>query len=179
MPKWLPSAEYLRECFDYDPDTGVLIWRARPLHHFKNADYQRKWNSSHAGKQPGSPNPRYLNIGLHGRVFLAHRIIWMMQTGNWPNQIDHKNRDGTDNRWHNLREATHQQNKWNRNRPERILPRGVRGLKNGRFVAHLYGTKDDGSRTLKSLGTYDTPEEAHAAWLAAVSEERGEFLRPD
>lgn len=32
----LPSKEYLDECFDYSKETGTLIWKARPVSHFKN-----------------------------------------------------------------------------------------------------------------------------------------------
>ena len=31
--KELP-VEYLRECFHYDPETGELTWKERPLSHF-------------------------------------------------------------------------------------------------------------------------------------------------
>lgn len=175
--KWLPSADYLRECFEYDPETGVLTWKARPLHHFKDAHAQAAWNAVFAGKKAGctSPKWRYDFISVNYTHHGLHRVIWAMQTGEWPRSIDHKNGDGRDNRWDNLREATPQQNKWNRSRPQRELPRGVRRARKGpRFTAQI-------KRDHKAihLGSFDTPEEAHAAWLAAVGDERGEFFRAD
>jgi hypothetical protein len=44
---------FLRECFDYDPATGALTWRERPLTHFKGKYAQRScnaWNALRAGK---------------------------------------------------------------------------------------------------------------------------------
>lgn len=32
--KILPDREYLVQCFDYDPISGVLTWKNRPLEHF-------------------------------------------------------------------------------------------------------------------------------------------------
>jgi len=174
MAKWLPTIEYLRECFSYAPETGALIWKERPLYHFKQAYDQRAFNAQHAGKSAARRGGRYGQVNVAYHQFLAHRIIWVMQTGWWPKQIDHANRDGFDNRWSNLREATHQQNKWNRTRPKRDLPRGVRKARKGpRFTA----AAKVNDRQMH-LGSFDTPEEAHAAWCAAVQRERGEFFRP-
>jgi hypothetical protein len=171
----LPSPPYLHECFSYDPETGSLTWKARQLHHFKRVYDQNAWNAQWAGKPAGSRGSRYYVVTIGYRTFLAHRVIFAMRTGMWPKQIDHVNRNGFDNRWDNLREATVQQNKWNRSRPKRELPRGVRKSRKGpRFTAQV---KLD-HKTIH-LGSYDTPGEAHEAWLAAVRRERGEFFRAD
>ena len=34
--KKLPEQKYLKECFDYIPENGHLIWKTRPAEHFKN-----------------------------------------------------------------------------------------------------------------------------------------------
>jgi hypothetical protein len=176
MPK-LPTAEYLRECLVYEPDTGTLTWKTRPLHHFKHAHAQAAWNGYFAGRKAGGIDRSrgYFGVVIDRVRYMAHRVIWALQTGTWPKQIDHKNRDCSDNRWENLREATHQQNKWNRSRPETGLPRGVRRSRKGpRYTAQLKLNHQQ-----IHLGSFDTPEEAHAAWLEAVRAQRGEFLRAD
>ena len=37
----LPDQAYLRQCFDYDPETGILTWKTRPRSHLPN---DRIWN---------------------------------------------------------------------------------------------------------------------------------------
>lgn len=38
-----PPAGYLRECFQYEPDTGVLTWRIRPDNHFHSVGIARRF----------------------------------------------------------------------------------------------------------------------------------------
>jgi hypothetical protein len=45
--------------------------------------------------------------------FLVHRIIYFLETGKQPEQIDHIDRNRTNNHISNLRETTHQQNIFN------------------------------------------------------------------
>lgn len=174
--EWLPSADYLHECFEYDPDSGVLTWKTRPIHHFPHAQAQSDWNKRFAGQEAGSSDGEYIRIGINNSRYRAHRVIWMMLTGKWPKYIDHKNRNGCDNRLSNLREATFPENRWNSNqRRVRDLPRGVyRNYRGGRFGARAVVKGKE-----IYLGSFDTPEEAHAVWCAAVREERGEFFRAD
>lgn len=177
----LPSQEYLRECFDYDPETGVLIWRERPVGHFiapkRGADIiARAWNKKMSGTQAGavSATPtgkRYIKLGLggNGRTVNAHSVIWKLVTGYEPlNEIDHRDGDGTNNRWDNLRDATHAQN--GANHPgwrDRYLPKGV-SRADKRFRARI---SVRGEVTM--LGRFDTPEEAHAAYCEAAERLHG------
>jgi hypothetical protein len=51
---------------------------------------------------------------IFGTVYLAHRVIWAMQTGAWPEaQIDHISGVRHDNRWLNLRSVTRAENQKN------------------------------------------------------------------
>jgi len=172
----LPSPSYLHECFIYEPETGSLTWKQRPLHHFADESYQLRWNARWAGKAAGGLRDNgYIMVMLGwGNPLRAHRIIWAMQTGKWVKQIDHKNGHRTENRWSNLREATWQQNHWNRGPSGRELPRGVRKTPSGRFSAQATM-----NYKVTHLGTFDTAEEAHAVWRAHVVKERGEFFRAD
>jgi hypothetical protein len=109
--KPLPSQEYLRECFDYDPDTGSLIWRRRPEGHFNTYRAFKIWNARFTGKEVGTPHHAhsrpskvtYRRVRLNGVAFRVHRLIYKMMYNETPGEIDHINGDGLDNRIDNLR----------------------------------------------------------------------------
>ncbi len=103
-----------------------------------------------------------------GQQFKVHRIIWKLIYGTEPKVIDHINGDKADNRIENLREGTLADNNrgfvTGRNR---TLPMGVVRLSSGRYMGRTHiGGKG------RSCGTYDTPEEAHKAYLEAINEAR-------
>jgi hypothetical protein len=53
----------------------------------------------------------YLLIKLQRRSYKAHRLAWLYVCGVWPeDQLDHINRNRSDNRISNLREVTNKQN---------------------------------------------------------------------
>lgn len=104
----LPPAEYLRECFSYDPETGSLKWRERPESHFLHCRRGPVWeakrrNALSAGKEFGVRNTHgHIRGGLDGELFYAHRIIWKMVYGEEPLIIDHRDGDTANNRLLNL-----------------------------------------------------------------------------
>ena len=171
MPKArdLPAQNELLELLSYDPETGLLHWRYRP-----NGSPQ--WNGRHAGQIAGniSKSNGRIVLNLGKRLYLAHRIIWKMVYGEDVPELDHEDTDGTNNRIGTLRKATHHQNMQNQSRHGgKALPKGVSNARNGRFRAAIYL----GGEQI-SLGRYDTPEAAHAAYCTAASR-RGEFARFD
>lgn len=88
--------------------------------------------------------------------------------------VDHINCNTLDNRRSNLRVATAAQNVWNA-RLRYNNRYGIKGIQKeitGRFVARM---EHLGERIY--LGIYDTPEEAGAAYAAAVIKYKGEFAR--
>lgn len=177
-PKDLPDPSYLHECFEYNPRTGCLKWRKRrPLAHFKSQHGSDTWHGRYPGAIAGTANhpDGYVRVRLGSRKALAHRIIWVLMTGEEAPEIDHRNGIRNDNRWRNLRAATSQQNTWNRHkRRSAALPKGVMQRSSGRFGAY-HRNKLTGVD--QCLGTFDTPKEAHAAWCEAVRRERGEYFR--
>ena len=105
------TAELLRQLLDYDPETGVFIWKERPVSMFKSVHNQRMWNSKLAGKKAGGSDGRYWQILIFSKRHLAHRLAWLHVHGVYPEGfLDHVNCDGTDNRIKNLRQVTHSQN---------------------------------------------------------------------
>lgn len=107
------SQERLKELLHYNPETGVFRWLPRPV----NTREERRWNTRYANKTAGHKRKKtgYVTIYVHGRLYMAHQLAFLYMTGDFPkNQIDHKDGNTNNNKWNNLREATHAQNMQNR-----------------------------------------------------------------
>lgn len=107
-----------------------------------------------------------------GKAVFLHNVICPPGAGRL---IDHINGDGLDNRRGNLRQATKTEN----GRNSRMKSRNTSGFKGvhlhketGKWRARI----STGDRHV-SLGLYNTPEEAHAAYVKASTEMHGEFSR--
>lgn len=106
MSKHLPSQEELRELLDYDPETGLLTWKERPIALCTSPRAQKIFNTRFAGRRAAAPNTQgYQQVMIRGRNYRAHRVIWKMMTGEEPNEVDHINGQRSDNRWANLRDV--------------------------------------------------------------------------
>ncbi len=171
-PKILPDQAYLRECFDYDPAVGLLIWRERPLTHFANEWARKVWNSNFSGKLAGARGTKGIKAYISYRGYYIHRIIWKWMTGEEPPVTgDHKNRDPFDNTWRNLRLAGYDQQAWNtRNRRTHSLPKGVSLKRDGRYSARIMARGK-----CYHIGYFSTAEEAHSAYVDKSHELHGEF----
>ena len=149
----LITQEYLQERFEYDSETGQLIWKT----HLRKARY--------VGKPAGTKRKGYIYIYLDKKQQSAHRLVWMYHHGVIPDgkEIDHIDGNKTNNRIENLRLADRCENMWNRE------AKGYR-FKNGKYevaIRHL--------KKLIYLGRYDTEEEARAVYTAKRNELREEF----
>ena len=113
----IPDAITLRSLLDYSPDDGGLVWRQRSREMFDSCGAFRSWNTKFSGKPAFRTvnSYGYLTGKLSGKRYYAHRIIWVLVTGNQPEEVDHINGNKTDNRIENLRSVTRTQNM--RNRP--------------------------------------------------------------
>lgn len=160
----------VRSALHYDPQTGSFTWRRRSD---RSARWNGKWAGKAAGYEHGCRGGPYLRITIDGREYPAHCLAFLYMTGTWPeNQIDHRDRNGLNNRWRNLRPATRSQNRANSGaRSDNKL--GVKGVitsRSGRFIAQI---QVSGGR--RYLGTFDTPEEAGAAYERASVAHFGMF----
>jgi hypothetical protein len=146
----------MRRLLRHDPDTGKLYWR------------EHRRGGARAGGEAGGPDrDGYIKLTVNRRSYQAHRIAWLLSYGDWPEgQIDHINGVRTDNRLSNLRDVTNRANHQNQ-----------RCHRNGRLVgAHFHKQHERWMSqirvkgTNKYLGLYDTEQEAHEAYMAALKE---------
>lgn len=147
----------------YDPDTGRFF-------RLKDGPGGRKTGDEVQGTVNSTG---YVVLNFFRRPALAHRIAWLLMTGDWPvNQIDHINRSRTDNRWANLRPATIAQNNANavKTRP-RQLPTGVKQHPRDKLFYATISVKNKDVH----LGCFRCPEEAHSAYLVAKEKFHGPF----
>lgn len=115
------SADLLAECVSYLPEEGRFVWRVRPAEHFpdgKPSPERRAamWNGKYAGKPAFTSScPRgYFRGEVMGSPLYAHRAAFACVYGRWPDgEIDHINRNKSDNRISNLREVSHSENRLN------------------------------------------------------------------
>jgi len=153
------TADFVRATLLYDPETGVFTWRPTPL------------QLSREGTVAGGPSKAGWRLTLKGERHLAHRVAWLYMTGAWPQfEIDHKDTNRTNNRWGNLRDVPHAVNVQNRRKAQRNSRTGVLGVFSqtpGRFYSRI---EADSHRVRKYLGTFDSAEAAHAAYVAAKRE---------
>lgn len=163
--------EELRKLIHYEPDTGKLYWKHRDVSMFSHTQmpfhHYYLWNKKYANKEIGTVGDSgYIRIGLLGRKYQAHRVMWALHYGEWPkDQIDHINGVKLDNRIVNLRVVTNSEN--SKNTPMRSNNKsGVNGVyrsKNGKkWISEIKV-----NRKKIHFGTFENFEDAVAVRKAA------------
>lgn len=155
----------LTERLSCDPENGELFWLS----------------GQYKGKRAGWLCPAHgrtaaeWRIRINGRNYSRGRLIWFFVTGEWPIEIDHEDTDRLNDRWGNLRNATRMLNEANKG-PYRNNKSGVKGIRfqRGRWLAAI---QVDWKRV--HLGTFETKEDAAAAYQAAAATAHGEFARTE
>lgn len=145
--------------------SGRLYWRERAPSLFSGADpaaAAKSWNTKFAGREALTAigPDGYRRGSILGRLFLAHRVVWALANGRWPEEgVDHVNHDGQDNRPENLRAVSHRENMCNQS-PHKNNTSGVTGVSpyRGKWQAHIVV-----NRKKISLGTFAVLKDAAEA----------------
>ena len=101
------NATRVRELLDYSPETGELRWKVARTGTAKAGCAAGCERTDRSGK-------KYWQIRVDGRLYYAHRIVWLITYGEFPSeQVDHIDGDGLNNRLENLRAVSSTENSRN------------------------------------------------------------------
>lgn len=155
-PATEPTQKQLHDALTYDPLSGEVRWKTGV-------------SNMMAGELAGAKHPSgYIVITFNSRTYKLHRLIWILLFGQIPDgfYLDHINGNRTDNRLQNLRLATNAQNQQNRPAPKNNSS-GYRGVCWHKQMQKWWARyTHNGVRY--SVGMFDTPEAAYAAYKAAI-----------
>lgn len=145
------TQERARDLLRYDAETGILMRKLK----------SGRWKI--CGNKP-THNDEYGQVNIDGRMYLTHRLIWLLLYGAWPeNEIDHIDRDPMNNRINNLRIVTRTENMHNRNKQTNNSS-GYPGVyfnkQRNKYMAHIKV-----NRKKIYLGLFNTAEEAFTAYI--------------
>lgn len=156
----------LKEFLSYNPETGLFTWLISR-------------GTAKAGAIAGSVSVdvngrKYIRLRINKQQYKAHRLAWLYMTGEWPeNLVDHKDGDGLNNVWSNLRKATKSENNHNQvlNANNTSGVKGVywhKNIKKWRAQIVCHGKN-------KHVGYFDSIPEAQSAIQRVREELHGEF----
>jgi hypothetical protein len=137
-------------------------------------DYERlsryPWHADKRGKLIYARSARKVDGKI--KYFLMHREVLSAAAGV---MLDHRNRNGLDNRRENLRECTRSQNMVNKGLTRANTSGYCGATFNPRSRRHPWRATIRWKSVIYHLGSFATPEEAARAYDAKAVELHGEF----
>ncbi|UAT28112.1 HNH endonuclease [Aeromonas phage PZL-Ah8] len=149
----------LRSNYTYCADTGAIT--------------HRKTGREITGTTKQGYKLVQFRINYYQYKYLAHHVAWFFTYGYWPSEIDHINRDRTDNRIVNLREVTRSENLRNRCDASSIQSQYdcvSWHKRNKKWLARLPYRLD---RKRTRVGYFECEHEANAALQEAIRKLQG------
>lgn len=142
----------INDVFEYDPETGYIYWK---IFIIKAKIFP--------GKMAGTvKKDGYVRVTYSGKHYKGHSLAWYLHYGEWPtHDIDHKNRDRSDNSISNLVPSNKELNQWNRSDQSKYGPGIYR--RNGRYTVKYKGI---------DVGRFDTLDMAIYVRQMAIQSSR-------
>ncbi len=157
--------ERLREVAEFSEHHGTLVWKVRKSQRVRIGE-----------PMGGFDLDGYRTVGIDGKKYRVCRLVILYFTGKWPEgDVDHKDLNKANDRLDNLRVVSKYENNLNRrsskmerkhNLPKWVMPHG----RKFRAFVRVEGM-------VHKLGSFDTPEEAHAVAEKFARENHGQFFR--
>lgn len=167
VPESTPTTEFANAALHHDSTTGFLYWKPRPVDLFATERAWKIWTTRCSGKRADTSitdgnGLQYRRVRLLGKVWKAHRIIWLMHHGELPaHEIDHINGDSCDNRIENLRAVTKHENLKNQSRYKSNKSGHTGVFWNKKLSKYQAYINDEGK--LRHLGCFVNIDDALAA----------------
>lgn len=163
--KPLPDQNLLKACLDYDPLTGVLLWKHRPEWTFPlqkgrtPSHIANAWNAAWAGKPAMASILKngYMHGAFNGETHYTHRIIWKLVYGYDPIDIDHDDGNRANNILTNL---------FNRTRSNNLKNRKLSGNNSSGY----HGVSFSKRHNLWQAVIYDNKRRIHLGWFKDLND---------
>jgi hypothetical protein len=155
------TQDELIELFEYRD--GNLYWRKQPRPNYP-IDITEFAGCFHNG---------YLQVGVKGKRYKAHRLIFLIHHGFLPEHIDHIDRNSLNNKIENLRIATKAENGWNRGKNKNNSS-GYKGVHWNKFAGKWQAQIMINNKK-KHLGYFVCLEEAYKTYCTIANKYHGEF----
>jgi len=151
------TIEQLQNVLNYNPTTGIFTWKIKTCRKVV------------VGAIAGYRNPDgYKIIRVEGVRYRDSRLAWFYMTSQWPTgTIDHIDGNPCNNTFQNLRDVSTAGNNQNQRRAHsRNKTGGFLGVSKQKH-SRRWRARICTNGVQKILGWFDTPEEAHQAYVAA------------
>jgi len=162
-------------------DTNKTLTQEFLLNVFNYIDGEIYWKTKisrivKVGKKAGSFDAKgYKEVGIKGKSYKVHRVIYMMFNGYLPKEIDHIDNNKANNRIENLRDATSSQNNCN----QKLKSNNTSGYKGVSWCKYKekWTVRVTKNKKVKQIGYFDDLELASLVAIEARNKYHLEYAR--
>jgi len=156
------TQEYLKTILRYEPETGYFFWLVAKSRNVKVGD--------RAGQSQGN---NYWHVMIDNVHYYSSALALFYVTGEWPERVDHADRDQSNDKYNNLRPCNRGQNRHNA-KVNSNSESGAKGVRYRKDAMKWQARIQVNGRPI-SLGHFKTKEEAIAAYEEGARKYYGEF----